>query len=94
MVRTPHEQYSKSTLQILFAFIVLRLNFRLHFIKTSKSSKPTINKLTVATSTTLKARSDDLFLRIRFLVPKLEAGVHTVKFQDSVFVVRMSEGHL
>ena len=42
----------------------------------------------------LKAHSQDPFLRIRFLVPKLKAGVQTFRFQGSSFVVRMSEGHL
>ena len=36
----------------------------------------------------LKVLSHDPFLRIRFLVQKLEAGVQTVLFQGSVFVVR------
>ena len=40
----------------------------------------------------LNARSHDPILRIRFLVPKLEAGVQAVRFQGSVFVVRMSRG--
>ena len=51
-------------------------------------------KNTLATSFDLKARSHNPILRIRFLVRKLEAGVQTVRFQGSVFVVRMSEGHL
>ena len=42
----------------------------------------------------IKARSHDPLLRIQFLFQKLEAGVQTVRFQRSVFVVRMSEGHL
>ena len=42
----------------------------------------------------LKARSHDPILRIRFLVSKIGAGIQTVRFQGSVFVVRISEGHL